>query len=94
MDKLQAVYRFLKSPQAELTIKRFIRSRKVRTAVEAGIGILEMVIILVPILKKTGERVNDLVQALQSSRQPARSGASRTRTTRTRTLPATSNAVH
>jgi hypothetical protein len=70
IDRIVQVYQFLRSPQVELTIKRFVASRKARQVINASISVLEVVVVLLPLLRKLGGRVNDLVALLKRPSRP------------------------
>lgn len=76
MDRVAQVYNFLRSPQVDTTIRRFVASRKTRQLIAAGMSILEIVVVLLPLLKKLGGRVNDAA-SLVRSQQPSRGSSGR-----------------
>jgi hypothetical protein len=90
IDRVAQLYNFLRSPQVDTTIRRFVASRKTRQLIAAGMSILEIVVVLLPLLKKLAGRVNDaatLVRSQQSHpRTSARGGTGRSRAGRA--LPA------
>ena len=90
IDRVAQLYHFLRSPQVDTTIRRFVASRKTRQLIAAGMSILEIVVVLLPLLKKLAGRVNDaatLVRSQQSRpRTVARGGTGRSRSGRS--LPA------
>jgi hypothetical protein len=92
MDRVAQLYNFLRSPQVDTTIRRFVASRKTRQLIAAGMSILEIVVVLLPLLKKLGGRVNDAATLLRSqqegSRRSSRTGASGGRARTGRALPA------
>lgn len=92
MDRVAQLYHFLRSPQVDTTIRRFVASRKTRQLIAAGMSILEIIVVLLPLMKKLGGRVNDMATLLKA--QPrTRTSASSTGRARTgsRALPAHSS---
>ncbi len=92
MDRVAQLYNFLRSPQVDTTIRRFVASRKTRQLIAAGMSILEIVVVLLPLLKKLGGRVNDaatLVRSTQSTgSRSGRGGSANGRARTGRSLPA------
>lgn len=97
MDRVAQLYHFLRSPQVDQTIRRFVASRKTRQLIAAGLSILEVVVILMPLMKKLGVRVSDMTSLLKQPAHPRRSGTARNasgRSTSSRTLPAHTGSVN
>ena len=77
MDRVAQLYNFLRSPQIDTTIRRFVASRKTRQLIAAGMSILEIVVVLLPLLKKLGGRVNDAATLLRSQQETSRRAGGR-----------------
>jgi hypothetical protein len=77
MDRVAQLYNFLRSPQVDTTIRRFVASRKTRQLIAAGMSILEIVVVLLPLLKKLGGRVNDAATLLRSQQETSRRAGGR-----------------
>ncbi|HET6512259.1 MAG TPA: hypothetical protein VFH43_08710 [Candidatus Kapabacteria bacterium] len=92
MDRVAQLYNFLRSPQVDTTIRRFVASRKTRQLIAAGMSILEIVVVLLPLLKKLGGRVNDAAALLRSQHaaggRTGRGGSANRRARTGRSLPA------
>ncbi len=92
MDRVAQLYHFLRSPQVDTTIRRFVASRKTRQLIAAGMSILEIVVVLLPLLKKLGGRVNDAATLVRSQQttgtRSGRGGSANGRARTSRSLPA------
>lgn len=91
MDRVAQLYQFMRSPQVDMTIKRFVTSRKARQLISAGLSVLEVIVVMLPLLRKLGGRVGDLSSLLK---RPERSNTTTTAAQgprrRTAQLPASS----
>jgi uncharacterized membrane protein YgcG len=76
IERVAQVYQFLRSPQVDQTIRRFVSSRKTRQLIAAGLSVLEIVVILLPLMKKLGGRVQDFAGLVKQPTTPQRSGRS------------------
>lgn len=96
IERVAQLYHFLRSPQVDQTIRRFVASRKTRQLIAAGLSILEVVVIMLPLMKKLGGRVSDMTTLIKQPSHSRRSGAARSsgRSNSSRTLPAHTGSVN
>ena len=91
IDRVAQLYHFLRSPQVDTTIRRFVASRKTRQLIAAGMSVLEIVVVLLPLLKKLGGRVNDMATLIKAQPRTRTSASSTGRARSGRSLPAHSS---